>query len=118
MRRLLVALVSLDDAPARDQRKAMSGSPRGLSDPVVAAVAWARFRRVMRWMVVFAVAAVIAAILYLRRGGSPLPVHMLIATIAGVFLTVLLGTGLMMLAFLSAGTGHDDAAAAGPDPRV
>jgi hypothetical protein len=37
-----------------------------------------------------------------------MPVHMIIATILGVWLTFMLGTGLMALVFLSAGTGHDD----------
>ncbi len=36
---------------------------------------------------------------------------MLIATALGVGLTVLLGTGLMTLVFLSSSSGHDDAAA-------
>ncbi|MDB5689230.1 MAG: hypothetical protein JWL91_1106, partial [Sphingomonas bacterium] len=50
--------------------------------------------------------------LYLRSGGGALTVHMIIATTAGVGLTVLLGTALMLLVFLSAGTGHDDDAGA------
>ena len=33
---------------------------------------------------------------------------MAIATILGVWLTFMLGTGLMALAFLSSGTGHDE----------
>jgi len=34
--------------------------------------------------------------------------HMAIATFLGVFFTVELGTALMSLVFLSAGTGHDE----------
>ena len=37
---------------------------------------------------------------------------MLIATALGIGFTVLLGTALMTLVFLSAASGHDDAAAA------
>jgi len=73
--------------------------------------AWSRFRRLMLWMVLVAIAAVVAAIAYLKAQGGPLPIHMLIATIAGVGFTVLIGTGLMGLVFLSAGSGHDQDAA-------
>lgn len=83
-----------------------------LSDPNRAHVAWTRFRRLMRWMVLVAALAVIASLLYLRSGGGTMTLHMVIATIAGVGFTVLLGTGLMLLAFLSAGTGHDEDAGA------
>ena len=75
-----------------------------------AALAWARYKRMMKWMALAAVLAVIAALLYLRSAGEPMPVHMIIATIAGVGLSVLLGTGLMGLVFLSSSGGHDDAA--------
>jgi len=40
---------------------------------------------------------------------NELPIHMMIATSAGVFLSVLLASALMGLVFLSSGTGHDDA---------
>ena len=39
---------------------------------------------------------------------GPMPIHMVIATIIGVWLTFMLGTGLMALVFLSSGTGHDE----------
>jgi hypothetical protein len=42
--------------------------------------------------------------------GEEMPIHMVIATIAGVGLSVLVGTGLMGLVFLSNSSGHDDAA--------
>lgn len=91
---------------------AMNPRKPALSDPLRAGPAWARFRSIMRWMVVVAMLAVVAALLYLRSGGGALTVHMIIATTAGVGLTVLLGTALMLLVFLSAGTGHDDDAGA------
>lgn len=75
-----------------------------------AARAWARYKRMMRWMVVAAVIAVLLALLYLKLSGETLAIHMVIATIAGVGLSVLLGTGLMGLVFLSNAGGHDDAA--------
>ena len=90
----------------------MQRPPPVLSDPARAGPAWARFRRLMRWMALVAVAAVIVALLYLRAGGGTVTIHMVIATTAGVGLSVLLGTALMLLVFLSSGTGHDEDAGA------
>ena len=78
-----------------------------------AAIAWERYKRMMKWMVLVAVATVGLSLLYLWRSGGPLPLHMVVATIAGVGLTVLVGTGLMGLVFLSHRGGHDDEAARG-----
>jgi hypothetical protein len=75
-----------------------------------AALAWARYKRLMSWMAVAAVVAVLLSLIYLKSEGEPVPIHMMIATIAGVGLTVLLGTALMGLVFLSNASGHDDAA--------
>jgi len=75
-----------------------------------AAVAWARYKRMMKWMALAAVVTVLLALIYLKSFGEPVPIHMMIATIAGVGLTVLVGTGLMGLIFLSNRTGHDEAA--------
>lgn len=79
--------------------------------------AWARYWRIMRWMTLLALACVVAALIYFKTGGSPVPVHMVIAGSLGVFLTVMVGTGLMSLAFLSSGTGHDEDAANPFDER-
>lgn len=80
-----------------------------LDDPAVASFAWARYRRLMRWMAfaAFASSAIAIAILYIRNPGAS--VHLFIAAAAGVFVSVLLGAALMGLVFLSAGTGHDEA---------
>ena len=51
------------------------------------------------------------AVAFVAAGDSGLHIHMLIATGLGVFITVLLGTALMSLAFLSASSGHDSEAA-------
>ena len=66
----------------------------------------ADFRRMMKWIVVAAVAMVIAALLYLHATGE-LTTHMVIATVAGVFLSVLLGSGLMAASYFSDKSGHD-----------
>lgn len=82
-----------------------------LADPDYAAFAWGRYRRVMRWMALFAAVAIGAALLYLKLSGAPLTLHLVIATVLGVGITALLGTALMGLAFLSSGSGHDADAA-------
>lgn len=76
--------------------------------PEERAHAWARYRRLMRWMALVALAVVLGALAWLRASGAPMPPAMVIATIAGVGLSMLLGTALMGLVFLSAGSGHDD----------
>jgi hypothetical protein len=72
--------------------------------------AWIRYGRMMRWMALAALGAVIAALAYLKLTGTPMQLHMVIATCLGVGLTVLLGTALMGLVFLSDTAGLDDAA--------
>ena len=52
----------------------------------------------------------IGALVYLHFTLPPsLTIHMIIATTAGVGLSVMLGAALMGLVFLSSGSGHDDA---------
>ena len=75
--------------------------------------AWLRYKRMMKWMGFAAFGAVLAALLYLKLSGSPMPIHLVIATVLGVGLSVLLGTALMGLVFLSDAGGHDEAAAHG-----
>jgi len=79
--------------------------------------AWARYRRIMRWMTLLALACVGLTLAYFRWGGAPVTATMAIAGSLGVFLTVMVGTGLMSLVFLSAGSGHDDAVADPFDER-
>lgn len=56
-------------------------------------------------MVAFVATAIALTILRLRNPDAS--VHLFIAAAGGIFLSVTLGTGLMGLVFLSAGTGHD-----------
>ena len=70
-----------------------------------------RFWRIFRLLAVLAVIIAAVAVVIVMRGDPGMHVHMLIATALGVGLTVLLGTGLMTLAFLSSSSGHDDQAA-------
>ena len=64
------------------------------------------FKRMMGWIAVAGVLMVIGALWYLSLYG-PLHLHMVIATIAGVFVSVLLGCGLFAAAFFSDKSGHD-----------
>jgi RsiW-degrading membrane proteinase PrsW (M82 family) len=87
--------------------------PRRGPDYERAAAAWARYWKIMRWMALAAVVTVLLSLIYLKSFGDPVPIQMVIATIAGVGLTVLIGTGLMGLVFLSNRSGHDDEAGRG-----
>lgn len=102
---------AIDTPTFPSQMEAMSAPRNRLSDPVLAARAWARFRWIMRWVIVAAILSVAASIFYLWADGSPFTVAIIVATIAGVSLSVLLGGGLMGLIFMSAGSGHDEDAA-------
>lgn len=69
-----------------------------------------RFRRAMKWMALLSVVVAAIAVMLVARGDSGVHIHMLIATALGAGLTVLLGTALMLLTFLSASSGHDEEA--------
>jgi Na+/H+-translocating membrane pyrophosphatase len=96
-------------------RRQMEAMPR--HDPIPrkrepdygrAAAAWTRYWAIMRWMALASVVTVLLALIYLKWSGEPVPLHMAIATIAGVGLTMLVGTGLMGLLFVSNRSGHDE----------
>ena len=79
-----------------------------LDDPETAAHAWARFRYIMRILLAVTVGTVAIALILLFAFNGAISVHFYIATALGIAFTMLLGGGLMGLAFLSNGTGHDD----------
>ena len=79
-----------------------------LDDPQVAAHAWARYKRLMRWMFGFTVAVVIVALALVYLVVGMASVHLYIATALGVGFAVMLMSALMGLVFLSSGTGHDE----------
>ena len=60
----------------------------------------------VRWIALAGVVFVIGALWYLSASGG-LTLHMTIATIAGVFFSILLGCGLFAAAFFSDKSGHD-----------
>lgn len=84
--------------------------PSPLDDPASARNAWARYRRLMRWMGLLSLATAIIGIVALRLTvGETVTIHMMIATGAGMGGAVMLTAALMGLVFLSSGTGHDEA---------
>jgi hypothetical protein len=66
----------------------------------------ADFRRIMIWIAVIAVIMVAGALTYLGMTGD-LDANLVIATVLGVFFSVLLGCGLFAAAFFSDKSGHD-----------
>jgi hypothetical protein len=69
-----------------------------------------RFWRIFRILTLLSILIGAIAVALVARGDPTIHIHMLIATALGVGLTVLLGTGLMTLAFLSSSSGHDEQA--------
>ena len=68
------------------------------------------FRRILKWLALLSIVIAAIAVLLVARGDSTIRIHMLIATALGAGLTVLLGTALMALSFLSARSGYDEQA--------
>lgn len=79
-----------------------------LDDPINAAHAWARYRQIMKILMTVTVLTVALAVGLLFAFNGAISVHYYIATALGISFTMLLGGGLMGLAFLSNGTGHDE----------
>jgi hypothetical protein len=94
--------------PRHDPIPGKSGRDSGRAE-----AAWHHYWITMRWMALLSVVTVLLALIYLKRSGEPLPLPMVIATIAGVGLSVLVGTGLMGLLFASNRSGHDEEANSG-----
>lgn len=80
-----------------------------LDDPEAAAFAWARYRRLMRFMLLVTLAVVLVAFALLYRFNGMVSIHLYIATALGIGFAMLLMSALMGLVFLSSGTGHDEA---------
>lgn len=82
--------------------------PSPLDDPQKSAHAWARYLRIMRWMMLLTVGLVVAAVVVLYRSNGMVSIHFYIATALGLGFTMLMASALMGLVFLSSGTGHDE----------
>ncbi|HVU30842.1 MAG TPA: hypothetical protein VHE36_10635 [Sphingomicrobium sp.] len=69
-----------------------------------------RFWRIFRLLALLSFVVAAIAVVLVSAGDPTLHVNMLVATALGVFCTMLLGTSLMSLIFISAESGHDEAA--------
>lgn len=98
----------VEDSTFARQWEAMDEQPNGLNDPEYAAYAWARYRRIMKWMALASAMLVAVAILALDHWYGPLSWITILAAIGGFGGTALLASALMGLVFLSSGTGHDE----------
>lgn len=79
-----------------------------LDDPRNAAFAWARYRKLMKWMGAFTGIVVCIVAVGLYRVVGFVSIHFYIATVLGIGFAMLLMAALMGLVFLSSGTGHDE----------
>ena len=79
-----------------------------LDDPGTSAHAWARYRRLMKWMAAFSLAIVLLTLGVFYWQNGLVSVHFFIAIALGIGVAVLLMAALMGLVFLSSGTGHDE----------
>ncbi|MEO1043837.1 MAG: hypothetical protein AAFX04_00175 [Pseudomonadota bacterium] len=80
-----------------------------LDDPEVAAHAWARYWRIMRFMALLTLICVVIALAILFAQYGFVSIHLYIAASLGIGATMLVTAALMGLVFLSSGTGHDEA---------
>ncbi len=71
----------------------------------------ADLKRMLLLIAVISVVMVAASLVYLASYG-PLHMHMVVATVSGVFASMLLGCGLFAAAFFSDKSGYDEATAA------
>ena len=69
-----------------------------------------RFWRIFRLCLALSVVVAAIAVILVSRGDPTVHIHMLVATALGVCLTVLVGTSLMTLSFLSSSSGYDEQA--------
>ena len=67
-----------------------------------------RFWRIFGLLVLLSVVVAAIAVVLVTRGEESPDIHFIIATALGAGLTVLLGTSLMTLVFLSAESGYDE----------
>jgi hypothetical protein len=70
-----------------------------------------RFWRIFKLLALLSIVIAALAVLLVTRGDGEVHLSLIIATALGTGFTVLVGTSLMTLMFLSAASGHDEAAA-------
>lgn len=72
--------------------------------------AWARYKALANRMVLALGVALLIALLYVKLTGAMISAQMVIAAVAGLFFTLLIGTALMGLAYFNSQSGHEDSA--------
>jgi len=101
-----------------ERRMAQPVRPSPLDDPDYAEFAWGRYFRIMRWMGLLTLVVMAAAAWYLYAAVGLVSIHLYIAAMLGIGLTMMLMAALMGLVFLSSGTGHDEAVDNGLEQHV
>ena len=71
-----------------------------------------RFWRIFRLLALLSIVIAAIGVMLVTRGEGEVHASLIIATALGISLTVLLGTALMTLVFLSSSSGHDQDATA------
>ena len=69
-----------------------------------------RFWRIFRLLALLSIVIAAITVVLVTQGEESPSIHFMIATALGAGLTVLLGSALMTLVFLSSRSGHDDEA--------
>lgn len=69
-----------------------------------------RFWRIFRLLALLSIVIAAIGVVLVTRGAGEVHASLIIATALGIGLTVLLGSGLMVLMFLSSSSGHDEEA--------
>jgi uncharacterized membrane protein len=69
-----------------------------------------RFWRIFRLLALLSIIIAAIAVFLVTQGAGEVHASLIIATALGIGLTVLLGTALMTLVFLSNASGHDEEA--------
>jgi hypothetical protein len=67
-----------------------------------------RFWRIFRLLALLSIVIAAIGVVLVTRGEGEVHASLVIATAVGIGLTVLVGTGLMTLIFLSSNSGHDE----------
>lgn len=87
--------------------RSMNRSP--LENPELAAIAWGRYKRLMRNWALVTLVVCVGLIAYLAWEFGLPSIHLYIATVLGTAGFMMLTVALMALLFLSSGIGHDEA---------
>ena len=86
------------------------GSPRPDPLPSPRQSTAKRFLRIFRLLALLSIVIAAIAVVLVTSGAGEVHASLIIATALGVGFTVLLGTALMTLVFISNSSGHDEAA--------